>query len=526
MRNCDVVILRPLPARTQRYRRVVETRLRAVCDLMMPQAREMSGLHEYDGRVQDLSPGGVRSALSALSRARRSGRADDPHDEAHLRVFEKALHVQFGDLQLHRSDPHQHLSNLELACYDREYASRRERAAARRAHLSGWPDAVAGALASLDQVRAPVAEALLGSARALAAGLDPGAGRVEADALRAHARLVAHLERCARDGDPDPSIGGRALSALMGAPEGVRVDLSRLAEDAERERERLTELLHDACRALDPRRGVAELLPELLADHPGPDGVIAAAERLAEEAIAFTRERGLAPHVDGECLVGPAPPSRRWAMAMMSWAAPAEAESPSWYHVTPPDPDWPAEEREEWLAVFSRTSLPSVTVHEVAPGHFAHARSLRRLASPVRRLLHSLSFAEGWAHYVEEVCLDEGFRSGDPRFAIGVALEGLVRTTRLTCAIGLHTRALSLTDAAHRFVTDAHLTPAAAAAEARRATVDAAYGRYTWGKLEILRLRDEARHTWGPTFTLPRFHTALLTLGSPPLGLLRTALSS
>ena len=58
---------------------------------------------------------------------------------------------------------------------------------------------------------------------------------------------------------------------------------------------------------------------------------------------------------------------------------------------------------------------------------------------------------------------------------------------------------------------------------ARRATFDPTYGRYTWGKLEILKLRERARKDWGAGFTLQRFHKALLDLGSPPLGLLGTA---
>jgi hypothetical protein len=497
----------------------MDDRLRAVCDLMMPTVREMAGLHEYDGRVQDLSPDGIRRALGAVEAARRaSPRLDDPHDEAHLRVFEDAMRVQYGELEMHRRDPYPHLSNLELACYDREYAPGRQRAAARRRHLEQWPDAVDAALASLDRVSAPVASALLGSARGLAADLDAGQGPVEAAALAAHARLIAHMEHAAEHGDPDPRLGGRGLAALMGSQEGLEVDLTALAESADRERVRLGQLLADSCRALDPGREVDELIPELLADHPGADGVIPAAARLTEEVIAFTRERQLAPYVDGECLVGPAPPSRRWAMAMMTWAGPGEPESPSWYHVTPPEPDWPARDREEWLTVFSRTSLPSITVHEVAPGHFAHGRALRRAQSPVRRVLHSLAFCEGWAHYVEEVCLDEGFRARDPRFAIGVALEALVRVTRLTCAIGLHTGAMDVAEATRLFTRDAHLAPAGAASEARRGTFDAGYGRYTWGKLEIMRARERAERAGG--FTLPGFHAELLALGAPPLGLL------
>ncbi|WUD73067.1 DUF885 domain-containing protein [Streptomyces sp. NBC_00510] len=500
-------------------------RLRSVCDLMVPVVREMAGLHEYDGQVQDLSPDGVRRGLSSLAHARlREPALPDPHDERHLSVFEDTLKVQYGELELHRRDPYPHLSNLELTAYDREYAPREELAEARSRHLRQWPDAVDAAIASLDRVSAPVAGALLGAVRGLAAGLDPDREPEAGPALAAHARLVDHIARAAETGDPDPRLGGEALALLMGSQEGLRVDLSALADEAERERDRLTGLLTESCGRLDPKATVDELIPRLLADHPDADGVIPEAARLTDEVIEFTRQRGLVPWLDGDCLVGPAPPSRRWSMAMMTWAAPEEADSASWYHVTPPEPDWPEEEREEWLSVFSRTSLPAITVHEVAPGHFAHGRALRHAPTQVRRVLHSLSFCEGWAHYVEEVCLEEGFRARDPRFAIGVALEALVRVTRLACAIGLHTGAMTLEEATQRFMRDAHLARAGAASEARRGTFDAAYGRYTWGKLEIMRLRERARRAWGPEFSLQRFHGALLELGSPPLGLIDAVL--
>jgi uncharacterized protein (DUF885 family) len=252
--------------------------------------------------------------------------------------------------------------------------------------------------------------------------------------------------------------------------------------------------------------------------------VTSSARTWAERAITFTREHDLVPYHDGECLVGPAPESRRWAMAMMSAAAPGEPEGPSWYYITPPDPSWPEREQEEWLEVFSAATLPAITVHEVAPGHFSHGRALRRAPTAVRRTLQSPAFTEGWAHYAEELCVEEGFLAGDPRFAAGVWLEALVRVTRLACAIGVHTAGMSVAEGARRFERDTHLTGPAALSEARRATFDPTYGRYTWGKLEIMDLRAQARKQWGAGFTLRRFHTAVLELGSPPLGLLGTAI--
>src|SRR5205085_2426564 len=110
--------------------------------------------------------------------------------------------------------------------------------------------------------------------------------------------------------------------------------------------------------------------------------------------------------------------------------------------------------------------------------------------------------------------------------AIGVWLEALVRVTRLAVAIGVHTAGMSVRDGAARFAADTHLSGPAALSEAQRATFDPTYGRYTWGKLEILSLREQARQRWGADFSLPRLHAALLGLGSPALGLLGNALAA
>ena len=496
-------------------------RLRALCDLSMGSAREYVGRHEYDGRIEDLSPGGVRAAL-----ARVGGPAlDDPHDEAHLAAFERLARLELGELELHRANPLYHIAALDVSSYDREYAPAAERAEARRRHLAAWPDAVDAAVEALDRVPAPVADSLLAPAKGLTADLGLGDGDpVVEGALAAHERLVAHLEAAAKDGPPDAALGRGPLERLLGTGEAMEVDLGRLEERADAERDRLRALLDEACGRLAPGRPTAEVVDGLLTDHPDAGGVLAEAQDMTAESIAFTLDHDLVPGLDGDCLVAPAPPSRRWALAMMSWAAPYEPDAPSRYYISPPDPDWPADEQDDWLKVFSRTTLPAITVHEVAPGHFAHGRRLRRLDSDVRHTLHSLSFVEGWAHYGEEVCLEEGFRAGDPRFAAGVALEALQRVTRLAVSIGTHAGTMTVEDGTARFEADAFCYGPAARTEAARATFDPTYGRYTWGKLEILRLRDQARARWGGGFSLPAFHDALLRLGSPPLGLMAAAL--
>src|SRR6516165_5826721 len=169
----------------------LDPRVRAVCDLNVAEVREYSGRHEYDGTPQDLSPSGVAAGLRRLAAARESGAAcPDPHDEAHLRAFEDLQRVVYGDLRLHRRNPIFHLGELDLACYDKDYAPREERAAARAAHLAAWPRVIDAAISSLDQVSAPVAESLLGGIRGLAAGIPADADPVARDAaVAAHARL-------------------------------------------------------------------------------------------------------------------------------------------------------------------------------------------------------------------------------------------------------------------------------------------------------------------------------------------------
>ncbi|GAA1447951.1 DUF885 family protein [Nocardiopsis tropica] len=507
-------------------------RLRALADLMPGSMREGSGMHEYDGRVADTSPDGIRDALSRLG----GDPVADAHDEAHLAAFEQGLRYELGELQLHRSNPLHHLGELDVSVYDREYAPRAERDAARIAHLAEWPRVVDNAVASLDRVPAPVADALLAAVRGVADGLPDGLpADVLEPALAAHARLVAHMERAVREGPESARLGADALSRLMGTVEAAEVDLADLASRADAERDRLRAALAGATGRMAPGRDPMEFARELTRQYPAADGVLDAARRWTALAVEFTAERGLAPWSDGECRVDVSPPSQRWATAMMAWSGPWEADTPSFYFITPPDKAWSEEEAGEWLEMFSHTTLPAVSVHEVAPGHFSHGRALRRAPGQVRRALHSMTFAEGWAHYAEEMCLEEGFgeyaaeRLGDPawtadHYEVGVWVEALIRVTRLSVAIGMHTGGMTVEEAAARFAEDTPLQGPAALSEARRATFDPTYGRYTWGKLEILALRERAREQWGEGFDLPRFHRALLDLGSPPIGLIGTAL--
>src|SRR5262249_6107264 len=159
-----------------------------------------------------------------------------------------------------------------------------DRERARAAHLALWPEAADAAVRSLDAVAAPVAEALVGGARGLSAGIPADADpAVSAAATAAHAGLLRPLEPAPATRRPD-----RALAALMSSAEGVDVDLGSLAEQADAERDRLTGRLAESCAQVDPDRPAMEVARGLVRDHPDAEGVLEAARRWTARAIDFT----------------------------------------------------------------------------------------------------------------------------------------------------------------------------------------------------------------------------------------------
>lgn len=497
----------------------MQPRLAAVCAPFMPSVREEGGCHEYDGQISDLSPVGVVAMLADLG----GDDLADPWLTAHVAAFEDLARGWFGDLQVHRWNPDLHLRNMNLVQYERAYAPAPQRGAARLAHLTHWPDCVDMAVASLDRVSIPMARSLLSSARGLHAQVD----RIEAPeriADRAHAaadRMVHLLQEAAVTGDPDPALGGDNLARLMTASESLSFDLGAMTEVVERETERLRERLAAACARVEPGTPPREVVRRLLSDRPTSDPeILGNASSVTEDLLRFTAERSLVPYVDGEMEFGLDHEAQGLFFANMRFCAPEEPDSPATYHITPPDWSWPQNEIDEWLETFSPTLIGSMSAHEAAPGHFTHARALRRVEGLPRRILLSYTFAEGWAHYAEELCVEEGFRADDPRFEIGMCLWSLVRVTRLASAIGLHSGTMTMADSVARFTDVAMFPRPAALQEANRGLFDPMYGRFTWGKLVIRACRERAREMWGSAFSLGRFHAAMFQLGSPPIGLL------
>jgi uncharacterized protein (DUF885 family) len=210
----------------------------------------------------------------------------------------------------------------------------------------------------------------------------------------------------------------------------------------------------------------------------------------------------------------------RWNSAFLNGPGPFDKPGlVAYYYITLPDPTWPAKEQEEYIMTYS--NLLSTSVHEVYPGHFVQGLWQKRAPTFAQKALESYSYVEGWAHYAEQMMVDEGFGDEDPQNRYGQLMDALLRNCRFVASIGIHTEGMTLAEAEERFVRDCHQDRATARQQAVRGTFDPGYFAYTLGKIQILALRDEAKRRLGARFDMKKFHDALLAHGAPQVPLIR-----
>ncbi len=208
----------------------------------------------------------------------------------------------------------------------------------------------------------------------------------------------------------------------------------------------------------------------------------------------------------------------------MDWPGALERHAiEAFYYVSPPDSDLSPERLEQYLEAYDYSSFELISAHEVWPGHFM--QYLSRRAHPewplARQLAHAQSTTEGWAHYTEQMMVDEGLGNGDPKLRVGQITEALLRDCRFIASLEMHTQGKSVEDAKQLFMHECGSPEPEAQREAWRGTGDPGYLNYTVGKLEILKLRDDYKAKLGDKFTLAGFHDRFLAAGLPPVKIIR-----
>jgi uncharacterized protein (DUF885 family) len=260
-------------------------------------------------------------------------------------------------------------------------------------------------------------------------------------------------------------------------------------------------------------------------DHPSAGELIPVAQQQLADLVDFINRQRIVTIPQGAPVeVAPTPRFYRWTFASMWTPGPFEARPlRAFYYITDVEPSWPAERKKEHLRDFNYGALWSISIHEVFPGHFLHYQHLRQIDSKLRKsiLFSSTAFVEGWAHYCEQMMIEEGFRKNDHAVRLGQLAEALIRLCRVIVGIRLHCEDMSVEQGVRFFRDEAFLEDASARREAERGTFDPSYVLYSVGKLMVVKLREDFKAQAGAKYSLRGFHDALLANGTVPLWLHR-----
>ncbi len=144
-----------------------------------------------------------------------------------------------------------------------------------------------------------------------------------------------------------------------------------------------------------------------------------AAQQAVDELQAFVVARNLVTLPPSEKVIVAAAPPFDLGLASMHSSPPLEPTPvKSYFYVTDAQAGWDAARQDAWLQKFNIPTLTVISAHEVMPGHYVHSVFMRKTPGKIRRIWIGLnpfpqpsSGQDGWAHYAEQMVLDEGFRA-------------------------------------------------------------------------------------------------------------------
>ncbi|WP_431470323.1 DUF885 domain-containing protein [Sphingosinithalassobacter sp. LHW66-3] len=505
------------------------------------------GRHEFDGKLPDWSAEGLRARGEFLKGVIRQARAFGgltPQQRFERDYLVKAAEGQLfwlEDADQPQRNPAWYVGGgLDPNVYvARDYADPLTRMRAMINFLKAVP-------AATEQIRANLSTPLpasyidygvaafggfadyyVGDAKQAFAGVGDAGLQREFDAAAAEASAAMRGLRdwmAAQRGNAsrDFALGPERFSRMLKLTEGVDVPLAELEAVGRADLRRNQQALAQECARFAPGRTVQACIAKMNAIKP-EGGPVAAARRQIPELRAFLTEQDLV-SIPGteQAAVRESPPYNRQNSAYIDIPGPYEDSLPSTYYISPPDPSWP--EAVQRAYVPGEPDLLFTTVHEVWPGHFLQFLHANRVSSPVGRLFVGYAFAEGWAHYAEELMWEAGLRDGDAATHIGQLSNALLRNCRFLAAIGLHAQGMTQAEAQRMFQEQCYQDEGNARQQAARGTYDPAYLNYTLGKLMIRKLRDDWTATRGGRAAWKQFHDRFLSHGGPPIPLVRQAM--
>ncbi len=507
------------------------------------------GRHEFDGRLPDWSRAGIEAEIERLKQARAAAQGYTTAALTDRQRFEREYFVARLDHDLFWMDtvrwpfrnPIYYLGwmsdSLDPSPYiTLNYAPPAARLRAFTAYLENLPKAAAEIRANL-QMPMPATwlefgiDAFEGYATYFEDEAPAAWAEVEDEALHrayaaANAGAVAAMQSLAEwmKSQRDTATDDFALSPelyrqMLWETERVDASLEVLEAVAQADLKRNQQALAGACQTYAPGADLRACFAKMAANKPA-GGAVEAARRQLGELHAFLRDADLVSIPGNEkALVAEAPPYARSNFAYINIPGLWEKNQPSVYNIAPPDPDWPPAVQADYLP--GEADLLATSIHEVWPGHFLNFLHANRTSWIFGRAYVGYAFAEGWAHYTEEMMLDAGLRRGDPEARLGQIANALLRNARFLSSLGLHTQGWTVDDARRFFIEQGFQDEGNAIQQAARGTYDPAYLNYNLGKLMIMRLRDDWTASRGGRGAWKTFHDEFLSYGGPPIPLVR-----
>jgi uncharacterized protein (DUF885 family) len=524
-----------------------------------PSAAVSAGRHEWDGQLPDWSKEGIANEIARLKAETARAEAIPDSSLDARQKFERGyvLAVTAGQLfwletaEGPFTNPQFYSWTLDPNVYvSREYAPAETRLKSFIKYAHAVPKACDQIQANL---RLPMARPLLDQGKLILGGL---ASYIEKDAVSAFASVKDDgLQKELKDASAEASrslkavvawLDGHRVSAtskfalgkdrfqkMLLDTEKVSVPIATIEKAGRADLERNLQELSRVCVKFAPGASLKKCVAKEESEKP-KDAPVEAAKKQLDELKSFVKAKDFVSIPGTEiALVAESPPYMRWNFAYIDIPGPYEKGLSSTYYISPPDPKWSKKEQEAYIP--GQGSLLDTSVHEVWPGHFLQFLHANRASSKFGRVFVSYAFAEGWAHYVEQLMSELELEGGKPEVRIGQILGALLRDVRLLSAIGLHTGKMTQKQSEQMFREKGLMDPGSAKQQAARGTFDPAYLNYTMGKLMIRKLRDDwSAARCGKEAQQPgsiaqlscwkKFHDEFLAYGGPPIPLVRASM--
>jgi uncharacterized protein (DUF885 family) len=323
------------------------------------------------------------------------------------------------------------------------------------------------------------------------------------------------------------AIGEDTFRKKLAADEMIDVPLDELVAIAEKDLRKNQAAFAETARLIDPKRTALEVLAKVQQDFPAPSKLLSTTQSTLDALGTFMTDHHIVtvPKAAPATVQETPPFLRATTSASMDIPGPFETvATEAYYNMTLPDPKLSPQATREFMSQWYYAAISNVSVHEVWPGHYLQFLYAKQFPSDVRKVFGATTNSEGWAHYCEQMVIDEGFHADDPRYRLAQIQDALLRNARFIVGIRMHTTGMTVKQAEDFFVTEGYQPRPVAVSESKRGTSDPTYGYYTMGKLMILKLRDDYKAKMGAAFSLQKFHDAFIGLGPLPLPLIRKAM--